>query len=130
MKSIINFRSEKRPFSVTFTLALLIFLAAIWLAFGFFAAWGGNASLINTGIFRWLMAAASIVAGLVLLGLTYLLSIHFKPAWYFSVAMLAAMVLAGFLDDVGWADILYMVFAVIPLCFLIKDRKWYLKRQL
>ena len=82
------------------------------------------------GMFKWILAALTILAGLFLLLFWFLLQKHFKPAWYGCVVALTVMILVGFFDDIGWVDLLVMLGSAIPLSLLIKDRKWYLKKPI
>jgi len=74
------------------------------------------------------MAGLTFLASILLAALGYLLRRRFKPAWYFSVLLLAAMILAGFMDELGLIDYAFIVLVMIPLALLIKDRKWFLKK--
>ncbi len=117
----------QRPVTVTITILLLFAIAAIWLVFGLIVTLGLHPYFNTTGIFRWIMAACSIAAAMVLVGLVLLLRKRIKPAWYLGVILLSLMTLANLFDDIGWIDLLVMIGSLIPLILLIKDRKWYLQ---
>ena len=50
-----------------------------------------------------------------------------RLAYWPAVASLAAITLAALLDDLGLADIVFVVLTLLPLTLLLKDRTWYLE---
>lgn len=129
MQKVTADRLGKVPFSVSITLSLMLLLALAWLTFSFYVVFGAHPSYSHMGIFKWVMAGLTFLSAAALLGLWFFLRMHFKPAWYLSVALLAAMTLAGIFDDVGWIDILVMLLSAVPLVLLVKDRRWYLRKM-
>jgi hypothetical protein len=118
--------SNKKPITVNICLILFLVTALLWFAFSIFVALGGNSSYARIGVFKWIMVGLTFAASLIIVGLWALLRKHFKPAWYFSVLMLAAMTIAGFLDELGLIDFLFIFVYLVMLILLIKDRRWYL----
>jgi len=118
----------RQPWTVRITFVSFLVIAALWLLFSLFVVLGGNVSYFHIGAFRWIMAGLTFLASILLAALGYLLRRRFKPAWYFSVLLLAAMILAGFMDELGLIDYAFIVLYLIPLALLIKDRKWFLKK--
>jgi len=118
----------RQPWTVRITFVSFLVIAALWLLFSLFVVLGGNVSYFHIGAFRWIMAGLTFLASILLAALGYLLRRRFKPAWYFSVLLLAAMILAGFMDELGLIDYAFIVLVMIPLALLIKDRKWFLKK--
>ena len=114
------------PLSVRITLVLFLVIAGSWFVFSLFVVMGGNITYFHIGAFRWVMAGITFLASIIVMVLWALLRKHFKPAWYASVLLLAAMILAGFMDELGLIDYAFIVLYLIPLALLIKDRKWYL----
>ena len=122
-------RTSRPPWSVRVTLVSFLVIAALWLLFSLFVVLGGNVSYFHIGAFRWIMAGLTFLASIILAALWYLLRRRFKPAWYASVLLLAAMILAGFMDELGLIDYAFIVLYLVPLVLLFKDRKWYLKQH-
>jgi len=114
-----------RPITVTITVFLILIIALFWLAFSFYMALGGNISYAQMDSFKWIMSAVSFAAALVLVGLCFFLRRRAKLAWYFSICILTAMTLAGFFDQIGLINILFILLNASPVALLIKDRKWY-----
>jgi lysylphosphatidylglycerol synthetase-like protein (DUF2156 family) len=121
---------SKTPLTVKITLALILITAAFWFLFSLTVVLGGHVSYNRLGVYRWLIAALTFLVSLFLLALWHFLRRQFKFAWIVAVLTLAAMLQAGFLDELGWMDYFFIVFALVPLVLLIKDRQWYLARKM
>ena len=111
------------------TLALVLITAAFWFLFSLTVVLGGHVSYNQLGVYRWLMAGLTFLVSLFLLVLRHFLRRQFKPAWIVGVLTLTAMLLAGFMDELGWMDYIFIVLTLVPLALLIKDRQWYLGRN-
>ena len=118
--------TQNAPFSVSITLWLILLMAVMWLGFSLLVTLGLHPSYSRLGIFRWIMAGLTFLAGGILISIWILLQKHNRFAWYAAVIMLAAMAMAGLFDDIGLIDIVYMIGALVPLVLLIKDRNWYM----
>ena len=121
-----NMRPSTIPLTVRFTLIFFLVIAVLWFIFSLFVVMGGNITYFQIGAFRWIMAGLTFLASIILLVLWYFLHRRFRPAWYISILLLAAMILAGFMDELGLIDYAFIILYLIPLALLIKDRKWYL----
>jgi len=119
-------KQSRLPLTVKITLTLMLVTAVFWFLFSLFVALGGHVSYNQLGVYRWFMAALTFLASIILVVLWRLLRKRFKPAWYFSVLLLAAMILAGFMDELGLIDYAFIVLYLIPITLLLHDRKWYL----
>lgn len=117
------------PLTVKITLALVLITAAFWFLFSLTVVLGGHVSYNQLGVYRWLMAGLTFLVSLFLLALRHFLRRQFKPAWIVGVLTLTAMLLAGFMDELGWMDYIFIVLTLVPLALLIKDRQWYLGRN-
>jgi hypothetical protein len=49
-----------------------------------------------------------------------------RLSYWLTVALLLSMILVGLFDELGLADLAYLVLTLIPLALLIGDRNWYL----
>jgi len=114
---------------VKITLALIRINAAFWFLFSLIVVLGGQVAYNQLGVYRWLMAGLTFLVSLFLMALWYFLRRQFKPAWIVGVITLTVMVLAGFMDELGWLDYVFIVLSLVPLVLLIKDRQWYLARN-
>ena len=119
-----------RPLSVTVTLALILFDAALWLAFGLIVAVGLHPALPDNFIYKVVLSIASFGAALVLTGLSVLLTRHNRAGYFLTLTFLSMAALAFFLDDVGWVDLAFLAVTLLPAALLLKDRNWYLHPHL
>ena len=115
-----------RPLSVTVTLALILFDAALWLAFGLIVAVGLHPALPDNLVYKLILSIASFGAALVLAGLSVLLTRHNRAGYFLTLTFLSMAALAFFLDDVGWVDLAFLAVTLLPAALLLKDRNWYL----
>jgi len=114
-----------RPLSVTIALIFVLTCSIIWLAFGVITGSGLHPTLPDNEVYRLVLSAVSILAGVFLLLMVYYLKKTKKIAWHFSVIFFIAGTLVFIFDDIGWIDLLVMLMHLIPLVLLIKDRKWF-----
>lgn len=119
-----------RPLSVTVTLALILFDAALWLAFGLIVAVGLHPALPDNLVYKVILSIASFGAALVLAGLSVLLTRHNRAGYFLTLTFLSMAALAFFLDNVGWADLAFLAVTLLPAALLLKDRNWYLHPHL
>lgn len=117
------------PLSVKLTQIIILVIGILWIGFSLFIALGLHPIYSRMGGFQWIMAGMSVVPGLVLLVLWFLLRKHWKPAWYLAVIALGLMTIANVFDQVGWVDVLVMLVSAVPFVLLIINRKWYLKAK-
>ena len=119
-----------RPLSVTVTLTLILFDAALWLAFGLIVAVGLHPALPDNLVYKVILSIASFGAALVLAGLSVLLTRHNRAGYFLTLTFLSMAALAFFLDDVGWVDLAFLPVTLLPAALLLKDRNWYLHPHL
>ena len=117
------------PFSVKLTQIIILVIGILWIGFSIYIALGLHPTYSRMGGFQWIMAAMSVVPGLVFVVLWFLLRKHWKPAWYLTVIALGLMTVAIVFDQIGWVDVLVMLGSAVPFLLLIIDRKWYLKAK-
>lgn len=120
-------RTTTRPASVRITRAVILLNGLLWLLFALVVAAGIHPSYRQVGSLRWPIALAGVGIACALLALAWLLRATNPLAYWGSVILLAAIVLVGLLDEVGIADVAFLVVTLIPLALLIKDRRWYLR---
>lgn len=117
---------RKLPSTIKVALVFILVNALVWLLFSVIIAANLHPAMPAQPLIRWGIAGASLVAGLVLILLTFQLSKQTRIAWYLAVIAFFALVVLTIADEVGWVDISYIIIALIPLVLLIRDRKWYL----
>lgn len=117
------------PNTIKLTLILLLINAQVRLVFGMIILLGLHPALPEDVYYKWGMAAVSLVAAGVLVGLCLLLKSRVRWGWYAAVAALALSLLVNILDDVGLIDLAVMLIMLIPLVLLMIDRKWYLQKS-
>ena len=98
-----------------------------WLAFAAAAAIGLHPSYPATGPLRWGMAVLAACVAVALLALARMLSRRGRRAYWLAVSLLSTIVLAALLDEVGWADFVYIAFTGASLLLLIRSRAWHLQ---
>jgi len=113
------------PSTVRTTRLLVLLNALLWLLFGIITAAGVHPSFREAGLLRWAMAGSAFLAVTVLAALADLLKRRPRLAYRWTVALLAVMILASFLDEFGLADLLFVLVTLLPLALLLKDRAWY-----
>jgi hypothetical protein len=117
------------PRSVSLTVWLLLLDAFIWLAFGLATA-AGTLPSIPAGPVRWVMAALAVGCAAALFALALLLRRRSRPAYLLTVGLLAVTAALAFADQVGLLDLAALLACLAPLVLLLKDRAWYLRRDL
>jgi len=116
------------PPSTVRTARLLVLLnALIWLLFGVITAAGAHPSFREAGLLRWAMAASAFIAAIILVTLAGLLRRRPRIGYRLTVALLAVMILASFLDEFGLSDLIFVLVTLLPLALLLKDRAWYVR---
>jgi hypothetical protein len=115
-----------RPLSVTVTLALILFNAALWLAFGLIVVMDLHPALPDNPAYKLILSLLAFGAVLILTGLTVSLARQVRAGYFLALAFLGVVALAFLLDDFGWTDFLFQCITILPAALLIKDRNWYL----
>jgi hypothetical protein len=115
--------------SLSFTLGILVFLALIWILFGGIVAAGIHPALPSQPVGRAVLEAGSFTAAMLLLLLWVFLKRRSRLAYFLGLALMAAMSLSVFLDEVGWVDLTFLGFCLGILMLLIKDRNWFLQKS-
>jgi hypothetical protein len=118
---------RKQPLTVTINLIIILINALIWLALGIIIAFNLHPGLPDLpGIKLGLTIISFVIFGM-LLGLTFLLRKHNRTGYYLSLAFFIGTSIVTFFDDVGISDVVFLIISLIPVIFLIVDRKWYLQ---
>src|SRR3990172_4807174 len=116
----------RAPSTVRYTRFLILINALFWLAFGVTTAVGAHPSYKEASTLRWAMAIMALLAAGTLGALAELFHRRSRLAYWPAVALLAAFTLTALLDDLGLADVVFVVLTLLPLALLLKDRTWYL----
>jgi hypothetical protein len=111
---------------VTINLILILVIALIWLILGIIIALDVHPGLPDLPEMKGILAILSIAIALILAGLTYLLFKHNRTAYYLTLGFFGINCLLTIFDDIGWADVIFLLISLVPILLLIKDRAWYL----
>ena len=114
------------PSSTAATRFLLAVLALLWLAFGITVAVNAHPSYKDAALVRWTLATMACGAAAILAVLATQLKRRSRLSYWLTVGLLTSMILVGLFDELGLADLVYLVLTLIPLALLIRDRNWYL----
>jgi hypothetical protein len=115
----------RTPSTVRYTRLLILINALFWFAFGVITAVGVHPSYEEANGLRWAMATAALLVAGVLGTLAVRLQRRSRLVYWIAVTSLAAMTVAAVLDELGLADIVFIVMTLLPLALLLKDRDWY-----
>jgi lysylphosphatidylglycerol synthetase-like protein (DUF2156 family) len=116
----------KQSFSVRLTLALILINAVTWLAFGGILAADAHPALSVPLLVKVIMAFLSFTVAAVLVSLFVFLGRQSRVAYLLTLLLFILTILITFFDDIGWADIFFLLLNIVPFLLLIKDRRWYL----
>jgi cation transport ATPase len=114
------------PSTVRATRYLLFLNALCWMAFAIIAAVGAHPSYKDPNAIRWAMTAMGLVVAAILAILATQLEPGNRLTYWASVMLLTAMTLGGLLDELGLADLAFLLITILPLALLIKHHRWYL----
>ncbi len=115
------------PSSTKATRFILLFLALFWLAFGITVAVNADPSYRDATLLKWTMATLGCVTAVILAVLASQLRRRSRLSYWLTVTFLISMILVGLFDELGLADMVYLVLTLIPLGLLLRDRNWYLR---
>ena len=113
-------------FAVRFTHLLILLNAIVWLSFGIITAIGFHPSYTQPTVIRWVMAISTLFAAGILFTLVVLLRKRNHIAYWVTIILLIAFILATILDQFGFVDLAFVIITILPLLLLLKNRKWYL----
>lgn len=111
----------------TFSAALLLILlnALFWLGYAVILLTGIHPAPPPSQPLLRVIACLAIMASVVLIALCLFLRKRNKIAFYFSLAVLGTLVILSLTDELGAADLVYIILTLIPLMLLLANRKWY-----
>lgn len=118
---------NKQPVTITINLIVMLLNALIWLVLGLIIILDLHPSLSVAAGMRIGLAIISIVLSGILFGLAYFLRKHSRTAYYLTLAFFALTTVLIIFDQIGAADIAFLVISIVPIILLIIDRKWYLQ---
>lgn len=112
-----------RPVSVTITVALVVFVGLVWLAFAVATLAGLIRGLTPTLQIAFAgMAAGTAVA---LLFAAAGLRRRSRLAYLLALGILILIAVLSITDQMGLLDWLSLALSAVPALLLIKDRRWY-----
>ena len=117
---------RKIPWSAAAAQLLIILNALFWLGFAVVAALGLLPGSLSTGLFRWVMAALSLGASLVLGILVFCLIRRVKWAYTITVILLILLAVLSITDEVGVLDLFSLMISLAGFILLLINRDWYL----
>ncbi len=117
------------PKTVVAALVLISLNAIFWLGFAVIAALGGIPGYDGSGIEKWLLVGLALGTALCLALLAFFLGRRNRFAYISGVVLLGGILVLSLTDQLGIWDILAMASILAALVLLLKDRKWYLGRQ-
>lgn len=117
----------KRPLTVTINLVVILLNALIWLVLGIIIAVNAHPGLPDMPEMKGILAVLSIAIAGILMLLTLFLFKQINIAFYLTLIFFGIAALLTIFDDVGLADVVFVIICLIPIFLLIKDRKWYLQ---
>ena len=120
---------DRPPRSVTVTYGVIILNIAIWITLGLIIALDLHPGMPGQPLVKGVMTILSFAAAGVLFGIYLFLRKHNRIAYYFALAFFGVSVIVTFFDDVGRVDLAFVVFSLVPIVLLIKDRGWYLHTE-
>src|SRR4030065_377436 len=113
------------PSSVRYTRLLILINALFWLAFSAITALGAHPSYEGAKALRWAMAITAFLVAGILGALAGRLQRRSRLVYWLAVASLTAVAVAAVFDDLGPADVVFIVITLLPLALLLKDRDWH-----
>jgi hypothetical protein len=118
----------KRPTVATLALGLIGLIAVLWAAFGAIVVANLHPALPDEPAIRSVLGLASFLIAVALVFLWVLLIRQNRWAYMATLILLGAFILATFLDDVGWADLVFVGLCALGLGLLLKERKWFFRK--
>lgn len=115
---------KNHPIMKRLTPALVYLNAVIWIGLGLMAALELHPAMPDEPLYRWGMAALSLLTGGAMIAL-YLLSRRWRLAYFMLVGMFALIALLAFADDFGVVDLAALVINLLAMLALIVNRDNY-----
>jgi len=119
----------KRPLTATINLIIILINAFIWLVLGIIIAANKLPGLPDLPQMKGILAILSIAIAGILLALTFFLFKRSRTSYFLTLAFFGITSILTIFDDVGLADIVFLLISLIPILLLIKDRSWYLQTK-
>jgi hypothetical protein len=117
----------KKPLTVIAARIFLLLNALVWFSFAVLVATHAHPGLPDSSAVRWIMGILAFGCACALIALVVLLGKHNHIAYYLILGLLVLLAVLTIADEVGLADMVYLVLVFVPLVLLIKDRSWYLR---
>jgi lysylphosphatidylglycerol synthetase-like protein (DUF2156 family) len=117
------------PKMVRIALGFILINALMWFVIGVLIALNVHPGMPDDALLRWMMMLG-MFGGAIILGLLYLLlSKRRRLAFFITLVVLAVIILLTVTDQMGWADYVELVLAVVPLILLFLERNWFRVRD-
>jgi hypothetical protein len=117
---------RRQPITVSINLTLVYLNALIWLLLGIIISFGLTSAIPDIPGMRLGLAIISFVIAAMLVALTFLLRRHNRNAYYLTLVFFVGTSILTFTDQIGLADVIFLILSVLPIVLLVIDRKWYL----
>jgi hypothetical protein len=119
----------KKPITVNLAFVFIILNALVWFTFSALIALNLHWALPDSPAARWIMGILSFGCACTLIATAVLLGRRIRGVYLPTLGLLALLAVLTITDEVGLADLVYLILVTTPLILLIKDRSWYLKRN-
>ena len=121
---------SQAPRSVTIAFVFIIANALVWFGFALIVLTGMLPGLPGGEHVGLVMALLALIAAGALVALGILTRRRSKWGYVLTVAALIFLIALTVADQVGLVDLSVLVLVLVPLVLLIKDRDWYMRREL
>jgi drug/metabolite transporter (DMT)-like permease len=111
------------------TQILILLNAAIWAGYTVYTLLNRNTSGTGLSAATWIMSALALASALALVVVVLLLRQHRRSGYYLGLILLTLIAILSITDQIGLLDILSLLISLAPLILLVRDRKWYLKKE-
>lgn len=117
------------PVTVSITLFLIVLDALLWFAFAVITASGAHPAIPDGDLYRWGMSILAFVTSFSLIILIIISKRRGGVAYYLLLGMLFLISILTITDEFGLVDLMVLVLHVIAFLLLLKDKAFYLQRN-
>jgi lysylphosphatidylglycerol synthetase-like protein (DUF2156 family) len=114
-----------QPRSLQLARVLIYFNAVLWLGFALIIAVGRHPSYPRDNVYFLPMLLGSSIGAIALALVAWRLRGPGLPAYWAALGILSVLLLAGLFDEVGYADLAFLIITAVPLALLVRNRGWY-----
>lgn len=120
---------KNAPVLVKIALVFILINALVFFVLGVAIAANIHPGAPQDSGLKMLMMLGMFGGAIILAALYLLLSRRRRLSFFIALVVLAVIILLTIFDQVGWADVVAMMLAFVPLVLLILGRKWFLQKQ-